>query len=229
MAAHIHTDLCQGTDDWIAARCGMLTASEMSLIVTPATLQAARNDRERAHLYELLAQRISKFVEPHYVSDDMLRGQEDEQEALRLYGLHYAPIETVGFITNDKWGFTIGYSPDALVGTDGLVEVKSRRQKFQAETFILHVTNGSIPRDFVIQIQTGLLVAEREWCDFVSYSGGMPLAVIRAHRDEAIQSAIIEAAACFERRIAEAMAQYRAAVAASGAIPTQRLEREIML
>ncbi len=77
----------------------------------------------------------------------MLRGHGDEQEALRLYGLHYAPIEQVGFITNDMFGFTLGYSPDALVGDDGTVEVKSRRQRFQVETFILHVPNKSIPRN----------------------------------------------------------------------------------
>ncbi|MGX7708005.1 YqaJ viral recombinase family protein [Methylobacterium sp. Gmos1] len=228
MAVRIHTDLIQGTDEWIAARCGLLTASEMSLIITPAKLQAARNDKERAHLYELLAQRVTRYVEPHYVSDDMLRGHDDEQEALRLYGLHRAPVQQVGFITNDRWGFTIGYSPDALVGEDGTVEVKSRRQKYQVETFILHVPNGSIPADFLIQVQTGLMVSERKWCDFLSYSGGLPMVPVRVFPDERIQSAIAETAEAFEHRLADAMAQYRDAVAASGAIPTQRIEREIM-
>ncbi|KOX55110.1 YqaJ-like viral recombinase [Streptomyces purpurogeneiscleroticus] len=223
----IHADLYQGTDEWIAARCGMLTASEMSLILTP-TLKAAKNEKERAHLYELLAQRITKFVEPRYVSDDMLRGRDDEVEALTLYAKHYAETETVGFITNDRWGFTLGYSPDALVGTDGLVECKSRRQKYQVQTFLEHVPEGAIPADYALQIQTGLLVSERLWCDLVSYSGGLPLAVIRAYPDEKIQQAIVEAAGDFEQRLRDAMSRYRDAVASAGAIPTQRVEREIM-
>jgi hypothetical protein len=221
----IHADLYQGTDEWIAARCGLLTASEMSLILTP-TLKAAKNEKERSHLYELLAQRITRFVEPRYVGEDMLRGQDDEVEALTLYARHYAATETVGFITNDRWGFTLGYSPDALVGSDGLVECKSRRQKYQIQTFLEHVVTQTIPADYALQIQTGLLVSERSWCDLVSYSGGLPLAVIRTYPDETIQKAIVDAAGDFERRIQDAHDRYRAAIADT--IPTMRINREIM-
>lgn len=207
----------------------MLTESEMRLIITPTTLKAARNDKERAHLYELLAQRISRYVEPHFIGDEMLRGQEDEFEALSLYSKHFAPTECVGFITNDKWGFTLGYSPDGLVGSDGQVEIKSRRQKFQVETFVTHVVDDTVPSDFLIQVQTHLLVSERAWCDFISYSGGLPMAVIRAYPDETIQNAVTAAAEDFERRLADGLSRYRDAVASSRSIPTKRVIREIAL
>ncbi len=73
------------------------------------------------------------------------------------------------------------------------------------------------------------MVSQRAWCDFLSYSGGLPMVPIRVYPDERVQSAIYEAAEEFERCLAEAMGQYRAAVVASGAIATQRLEREIVL
>src|SRR3546814_7698252 len=76
----------------------------MKLIVTP-TLKAANNDKTRTHLYELLAQRVTGYVEPHYISDDMLRGMDDEIIARDEYTKHHAPVEQTGFITNDKWGF----------------------------------------------------------------------------------------------------------------------------
>ena len=219
---HYYPDLIQGSDEWIAARCGLLTASEMKLIVTP-TLKAARNDKERAHLYELLAQRITRHVEPHYISDDMLRGQTDEIEARALYAKHFAPVQDVGFITNDDWGFTLGYSPDALVGDDGLIECKSRRQKYQIETLVENVDEDTIPGDYVMQIQTGLLVSARKWCDFVSYSGGLHMAAIRVFPDAHIQDAIIAAATAFEARLAEKMAKYRAVLASKARlIPTER-------
>ena len=41
-----------------------------------------------------------------------LRGWRDEIEARALYARHYAPVTEMGFINNDEWGFTIGYSPD---------------------------------------------------------------------------------------------------------------------
>lgn len=223
---HYHTHLDQGSDEWLAARCGLLTASEMKLILTP-TLKIAANDKERAHLFELLAQRISGHVEPHYVGDDMLRGQEDEIEARILYAERFAPVTETGFITNDKWGFTLGYSPDGLVGDDGLLECKSRRQKFQVETII----NGTMPADYVMQIQTGLLVSERAWCDFISYSGGLPMVTIRVFPDPEIQAAIINAAGAFEARLSEKLAAYQAALASNARlIPTaRRVELEMVI
>lgn len=219
-----HNDLVQGSDEWLDARCGLLTASEMKLIMTP-TLKAANNEKERAHLYELLAQRVTRYVEPHYISDDMLRGQSDEVDAKIIYNSKYAPVHECGFITNDKFGFTIGYSPDGLIGDDGLIECKSRRQKFQVETVI----NEEMPEDYMLQVQTGLLVSERKWCDFISYSAGLPMQTIRIEPDIKIQEAIIAAASAFEAKLAEKMAIYRQKLKSSSRlIPTERkIEQEI--
>lgn len=223
-----HKEVTQGSDEWHALRCGLLTASEMKLIITP-TLKTASNEKERAHLYELLAQRITEYVEPSYISDSMLRGQEDEIEAVFEYGKNYAPVETVGFVTNDKWGFTIGYSPDGLVGDDGQVECKSRNQKYQIRTLVECVPD-CIDTEFIIQVQTGLLVTERDWCDLVSYCGGLPMATVRVFPDEKIQSAIIEAATAFENRLAAARDKFNAVLASKARlIPTVRKIHEEMI
>lgn len=228
----IHTNLIQGSDEWLAARCGLLTASEMKHILTP-TLKIAGNDKERAHLYELLAQRITRYVEPVYVSDDMLRGQADEIYARAEYEERYAPVNECGFITNNKWGFTLGYSPDGLVNDDGLIEAKSRRAKYQIQTIVEHlgIAKGeTIPSEYLMQHQTGLLVAERQWIDFISYSGGLPTVVIRVHPDAIIQDAIISAAGEFERRLAEKLAIYEATIAEHSLTPTERrVEMEMIL
>lgn len=214
----------QGSEEWHAARCGLLTASEMKLIITP-TLKTADNDKSRAHLYELLAQRITGYVEPSYISDDMLRGMEDEIFARQLYAEHFSPIEDAGFVTSDEWGFTLGCSPDALVGADGLLEIKSRRQKFQVGTII----DAAVPDEYAIQIQTQMLVTRRAWCDFVSYSGGLPMIPIRVYPDAKVQAAIVEAAAAFEARLAEKLAAYQAVLATNKRlVPTERrVEQEM--
>lgn len=219
----IYSEMVQGSEEWSAARCGLLTASEMKLIVTP-TLKAASNDKERGHLYELLAQRITRYVEPRYVTDDMLRGQNDEVDALELYAKQYEPIQRVGFITNDKFGFTIGYSPDALVGDDGQVECKSRSQKLQIRTLTEYVFANEIDPDFMIQVQTGLMVSERAWCDLVSYCGGLPMATVRVFPNQEIQDAILAAATSFEARLLEKQRKFDALMAGSKArlIPTER-------
>jgi len=217
-----HQNLHQGSDEWLAARCGLLTASEMKLIITPGG-KIADNDKTRAHVYELLAQRITRYVEPTYVGDDMLRGQDDEVLARTEYMMHYEDVQDVGFITNNKWGFTIGYSPDGLVGEDGLIECKSRRQKYQIQTIADHVLSGTIPDEFMLQCQTGLLVSERKWLDFISYSGGLPMATIRVLPDPDMQASIIAAATAFEAKIAEKHDAYHAAIQSKARlIPTAR-------
>lgn len=204
MTITYHNEFEQGSGDWAARRCGMLTASEMDLIITP-TLKVANNEKQRSHLYELLAQRFNNYVEPQYVSDAMLRGENEEIAARELYSEIYAKVQECAFVTNDRFGFTMGFSPDGLVGDDGLIEVKSRRQKFQAQTII----EGVLPPEFSLQIQTGLLVSERKWCDFISYSGGMPMFILRIEPDPTIQNAIVEAAEAFEKQLQEKLAIYQ--------------------
>src|SRR6185369_11460352 len=204
------------------------TASEMSLLLTP-TLKVAANDKSRAHIYELLAQRISGYTAPHYIGSDMLRGQEEEILARALYSEKIAPVQECGFVTNDEWGFTIGYSPDGLLGDDGLIECKSRRQKYQVQTIIENIGDDrgeTIPADFVLQTQTGLLVTRRNWLDLVSYCGGLPAAVLRVYPNEKVQAAIIEAARDAEEDIAAGIAKYE--LASKGLFPTERrIEQEM--
>lgn len=221
------TDVVQGSDEWLAARCGLLTASEMKHIITPKKLEYSSSEKERGHLFELVAQRISKYVEPSYFNDDMLRGHEDEIEAKILYSKTYAEVSDVGFITNDKWGFTLGYSPDGLVGDDGSVECKSRKQKLQIETMLT-----GLPIEHMLQTQTGLLVSERKWVDYVSYSGGLPMITIRVLPDEKVQKAILEAAVLFHGKLSKMLYDYDDLLTSKAArlIPTQRrVEQEITI
>lgn len=222
--------LIQGSDAWKAARCGLLTASEMKLIVTP-TLKCAVNEKATRHLYALMAQRLTRYVPEHYVSSDMLRGKEDEVVARILYDEHCAQVQEVGFITNDEWGFTLGYSPDGLVGMDGLVEFKSRRDDLQVKDIIENVMAQTVPDEFTIQCQTGLLVSKREWLDLGIICGGLPMPVIRATPLPLVQDAILSASYAFEKRMAEKLGEWHALLK-SGArlIPTERrVEMEMTL
>lgn len=227
MTITIHRDLEQGSDEWHALRCGILTASEMKHVITAKTLKTADNESARAHVWELAAQRISKYVEPSYIGDDMLRGWSDEILARERYAEKTGEqVEEVGFITNDKWGFTIGYSPDALAGDTGLLECKSRRQKYQVQTIVEWHRTGAVPTDYAIQLQTGLMVSEREWIDLVSYSGGLHMPIMRVQRDEKVIAAIEEAATVFETRVLSAVFDYERATV--GMVLTERkVEQEM--
>jgi hypothetical protein len=228
MTITIHEEIVQGSPEWLELRLGKITASTMDLILTP-TLKTASNEKERSHLYELVAQRITGHIEPQYVSDDMVRGHEEEIEGCIAYAKAYAPVQGVGFIENDWLGFPLGFSPDGLVGDHGFIECKSRRAKWHMQTLLDHAPAGTIPTEYMLQIQTGLLVSGRSWCDFVSYCGGLPMVTIRVLPNDAIQLAIINAATAFEVRIVECIAQYHALLRSKARlIPTERkIEQEM--
>lgn len=199
----IYKDLEQGSLEWLEARRGIITASEVKLLVTP-TGKIANNEKTRAHQWELLAQRVSGYVEPAYISDDMLRGMHDEVIARDLYSRHYVQVDEVGFITNDFDGVTIGCSPDGLVADDGMIEIKSRRQKYQIET----IATDTVPPEYMLQLQCALLVASREWIDFVSYCAGLPMFVKRVYPDAEMQATILDAARVFELNMGALMLMY---------------------
>lgn len=203
MTITYHDNVEQGSDDWLNMRCGILTASEIKLILTP-TLKIADNDKTRQHVWEIASQRVNNYTEPHYIGHDMMRGHVDEVDARILYDEKYATVTECGFITNDSFGFKLGYSPDGLVGDSGLIECKSRRQKYQMQTIV----QSEVPDEFVMQLQAGLLISGREWIDFVSYCGGMPMFIKRVLPDAEIQNAIIEAATAFEDKVKQAIAAY---------------------
>lgn len=222
----IYEDLEQGSSEWKKARCGVLTASEMKLLVTPATLKLAANDKQRAHVMELTAQRISGWVEDTYINDDMLRGVEAEHFARAEYEEKYSPIKQIGFMTNDEWGFTIGYSPDGLVGEDGAWECKGPRAKRHVETIL----SGCVPEDHMVQLQTGLLVSGRDWIDFSSYHAGLPMVTYRVGRDERVQAVILNAAEAFEEQVQKNIDKWAAIMESDvRLIPTERSDMDVII
>ncbi len=210
-------DLIQGTDEWHDQRRGIVTASIVGRLLT-STGKVANNDTSRATVATLVAERITGWTDPVYVSDDMLRGTNDEPFAIAAYSEWSGyDVQFTGFMVRDDWGFEIGYSPDGLVGDDGLVEVKSRRPKKQLQTIL----DDEVPAENMAQLQCGLLVSGRKWIDYVSFCGGMPLYVKRVEPDPIWLDAIVEAVAAFEGTAAQMHAAY--AVATAGMPMTERV------
>ena len=205
MSLEIFTDLEQGSPEWLAARCGIVTASVMGQLITTKTLKPAANDTSRGLTATLVAERITGYVEPTQTSRDMERGNLSEPIARDIYSEHHAPATEVGFMLHEIGGHKLGYSPDGLVNDDGLIEIKAPRQKKHLATIL----DDEIPIEHMAQIQTGLLVSGREWLDFISYCGGMPLFVKRVYPDIAWFAAIKDATATFEENAAAMVERYR--------------------
>jgi hypothetical protein len=217
-------DLIQGSEEWLDQRRGMVTASVVGQLITASTIKPAKNDYSRALTAQLVAERITGWTDPQYVTDDMLRGHEDEPRARDLYSEHFAPVRESGFMVRTEDNWKLGYSPDGLVGDDGLIEVKSRRPKKHLTTIL----SGEVPALNMAQLQAGLLVSGRKWIDYISYCGGMPLWVKRVLPDERWFDAITDAVITFEQNAAEMVTAYETATA--GMPTTERvIELEMVI
>ena len=219
MSLKFYRELIQGTDEWFAVRRGILTASVVGKLLTP-TLKVANNESSRGVVLTLAAERITGYVDPTYCGSSMERGHEDEPYARDTYSEHVAPVDEVGLMVRDDWGYRIGYSPDGLVGDDGQIEIKSRLQRLHLRTIL----EDRVPGEYLAQIQCGLLVSGRAWCDFVSYCGGMPLYVKRVYPDPTWFAAILAAVETFEANVADILARYHEVVA--GLPATERVNRD---
>lgn len=198
-----HYDIIQGTDEWLKVRLGIVTASEIGMLLTP-TLKEASGAKVKAYACEIAAQLMDDHIEDSFQSYDMMRGHIQEGTARDIYSTGYAPVSECGFITNDSFGFTIGCSPDGLVADDGGIEIKSRKGKFQVGVILA----DEMPAEHMLQVQAFMLVSGRKWCDFVQYSNGMPLFVKRVLPDLSIHEKIVSAVGKFYQLVDELMKNY---------------------
>lgn len=204
MTLHELPDLVQGSDEWHAARRGIVTASVVGKLLTP-TLKVADNDTSRAVTASLVAERITGWTEETGMTPDMWRGVEHEPIARDAYNAHnYLQAVEVGFMRRDEDGWTLGYSPDGVVGADGLIEIKCPRAKAHLSTILA----ADVPAHYMAQLQAGLLVSGRTWIDYVSFVAGMPLFAKRVLPDPEWQEAIVAAVSKFETTAAEMVAAY---------------------
>lgn len=163
----------QGSEEWRAARLGIPTASEFHAI-----LAKGEGKTRRKYMMTLIGELMTGEPSEGFTNGHTERGKEMEAEARDLYSFHRdVEPELVGFIRNG----TKGASPDALVGSPGLLEIKTKLPHIQAEVLLAN----KLPSEHIAQCQGAIWVAEREWLDFVSYWPRMPIFIHRVYRDEA--------------------------------------------
>lgn len=195
----------QGSDEWRDLRAGIVTASTVGQLITPSTLKVASNETSRGLTLTLAAERITGRVEDTPMTSDMWRGVENEPRARDKYTeTSPSPVRELGFMTRIGEGWALGYSPDGLVGNDGLIEIKSPRPKGHLRTIL----TNQVPSMYMAQLQAGLFVSGRAWIDYISYSGGMPMYVKRVEPDEDWFKAIKAAVTAFEKDAADMVTAY---------------------
>jgi len=159
-----HYDVVQGTDEWKLLKAGMFSSSKFSELMGDK-----KKSGRKTYLHKILSERTTGIpCEDRYYGQSMKRGNELESRGRALHGLKIGEkIKEVGFITaGGKWDGWVCCSTDGLIGEDGIYEGKAVNNPVQIWTIL----EGRVPTHHRFQIQGGLLVTGRKFCDFVSYN-----------------------------------------------------------
>ena len=170
----------QNSDAWIELRLGKPTCSMFGTFMAhygkqfgePAKREALRIALERV---------TGRRAEYSFANDHTERGHEQEPVAKMLYEEDYfAEVLNGGFFDCGDYGD----SPDGLVGTSGVIEIKS----VIASTHYATIQRGSHDPAYKWQLVGHIDCTGRDWVDFVSYCADFPresqLFVSRLHRKD---------------------------------------------
>lgn len=186
--------LPQGSAEWLAARAGVITASRF--IDARATLSRASKNGKAGdpagkaieYAWQVALERIAgEPVSEAFATWQMRRGTELEPEARMSYEMKTGLLASEeGLILSDDGVF--GYSADGLVGDDGIIEIKcpANCQKIGD----IWTNPEAAADEYIDQIQGGMWITGRKWCDFIMYCPwlepvGKELFRKRIERDEA--------------------------------------------
>lgn len=201
MTLQIFDDFEQGSPEWFAARLGIPTASEFKTVLS---VKKDAKDKKTRDLYlrKLAGEIITGAPMESYSNGHMDRGKVVEPEALEHYAFtREVEPRLVAFVRN---GAT-GCSPDALIGDEGGLELKSAAAHIQIE----RLERNELPAEHRAQVQGSMWVCNRQWWDFGSYCAGLPMFVIRVKRDPTYIAELSAAVSQFNDELAALVQRIR--------------------
>lgn len=181
----------QGSAEWHQARCGVTTAScvadAISLMTRKSGERSVGDPTAAAERYaaDLAIEQVSG--KPHGEPPKawvLERGHIMEQSARMMYESRTGAFVTEAGICLTDCG-TFGYSTDGLVDADGLIEIKA---PIDSAKILAMIKTGDVS-EYMHQMQAGMWITGRKWCDFIMYvpdlaNCGKDLYVKRIHRDD---------------------------------------------
>lgn len=199
------SQLEQGSELWLEARCGLVTASRAADVIA-MTKKGEEKAERKQYRTEILCEILTGVPYPRFISREMQFGIDQEPFARAAYEIQRdLLVETVGFIPHPDVA-RFGASPDFLVGEDGLGQIKCPN----TSTHLGWMLAGQVPVEHMPQMLAEMSCTGRAWCDFVSFDPRLPehlqLFVRRFARDEKLIATLETEVVHFNAEIEEVLA-----------------------
>lgn len=177
--------------EWLAARAGIPTASELDQLLTPL-FKIRTGQMPQSYIARKVAEAWLRSPIAGFQSIDMEIGSVLEKEALPFYELlHGVKVQRVGLVLTDDKRF--GASPDGLLVSECGLECKCPR----ADTHVRYLLENKVPDDYLAQVHGGMYATGYSRWVFMSYHRRMPPLILIVERDPEIQDSIAAALAAF--------------------------------
>lgn len=195
----IYTDP-QGSDGWLAARRGVITASRFK--DCRDKLKSGKPSQKCiAYAMDKARERVGGEPMKVFENAAMRFGTEQEPLARAAYEMRTKQlVDEAGFITTEDRLF--GVSVDGLVGDDGIIEIKTM---VSSDTLFTAVVDEDYSA-YIDQCNGAMWLLDRQWVDLVLWAPdlaeiGRQLTIIRINKDinaiEALEKDLVE----FERMV----------------------------
>lgn len=191
-------DCDQRSPEWLQARLGIVTASEMDNLVSPKKWEIKKGEGPATYLAKKLAEKWTGAPIETFNGGAMEQGTIKEGEAIPTFEwMLGVKVEKVGFVTTDDG--RVGCSPDGLIAVDGVMggfELKCPL----VHTHAGYLIAGELPSDYSVQVQGSMLVTGAPWWKFVSFCRGFPPLILTVQRNEEQIAVLREAIDAFNAR-----------------------------
>ena len=158
----------QGTEEWFKARLGKVTASRVADVITK-TKSGYSTSRDN-YMAQLICERLTGQQGESFSNAAMAWGSETEPLARSAYENARGLLVTeVGFVNHPNIEMA-GASPDGLVETLGMLEIKCPNTATHIDTLL----SLAVPSKYNTQMQWQMRCCDRKWCDFVSFDPRLP-------------------------------------------------------
>lgn len=181
----IFHNVAQDTDEWLHVKAGKFSGTDAAMFTVNGKSQGGIG----SGLKSLIRRKVGELVVgpdlDGFSSKSMERGKALEPVARKQYEMeNFADVDQMGFIQRGDY---TGFSPDGLVGDDGLIEIKCLEAAAFVDWIDTEMETGDIDKKHYCQMQWALFVSDRQWCDYVVYHPGFGPAgytQTRVYRDE---------------------------------------------
>lgn len=186
----------QRSEEWFNLRKGKISSSEIHKIMGGGKGKESLGETGKTYLLERVSETLNGFSQP--VTGPALEwGTELEDLAIEVYEDRYKlKVDKASFIEYNEF---YGGSPDGLIGSDGIIEVKC------PYTSANHFKHGLMKDDaaflkvatnYYYQCMSNIIVAKAKWCDFISFDPRVDapynMFVYRLYRNEDVVKAMLE-------------------------------------